>query len=227
MGRKIFVSYKYADDDVANLSAWKNSTVRDYVTEFENILDFSDNIYKGESDGEDLSKLSEFTIWQKLRDRIYDSSITVIFISPGMKENGKKDKDQWIPWEVSYSLKETSRKNKSGVSITSRSNAMIAVVLPDASGSYTYYLEKKNCCNSGCTTHHTDILFQIIRDNKFNLKTATKKNCNAARTIWYGDYSYIAAVKWSDFIQDYSTYLEAAYERRDNIDNYEIVKSIN
>lgn len=226
MGRKIFVSYKFADDNVANLSIWKNSTVRDYVTEFENILDLSDNIYKGESDGEDLSKLSEFTIWQKLRDRIYDSSITVIFISPGMKECGKKDKDQWIPWEVSYSLKETSRKNKNGLSITSRSNAMLAVVLPDASGSYAYYLEQKYCCDSGCIMHHSERLFQIIRDNMFNLKTVTKESCNTGRKIWRGEHSYIAAVKWSDFIQNYGTYLDAAYDRRDSIDNYEIVKTI-
>lgn len=64
------------------------------MTEFENLLDSSDHIYKGESDGEDLGDFSEETIWQKLRDRIYDSSITIIFISPGMKESGKKDKDQ-------------------------------------------------------------------------------------------------------------------------------------
>lgn len=31
-----------------------------------------------------------------------------------MKECGKKDKEQWIPWEISYSLKEPSRKNING-----------------------------------------------------------------------------------------------------------------
>ena len=39
MGKKIFVSYKYADDQVENLSVDQNSTVRDYVTEFEEKLD--------------------------------------------------------------------------------------------------------------------------------------------------------------------------------------------
>ena len=124
MGKKIFVSYKYGDDQVENLSYYENSTVRDYVTKFEDVLDSSDNIYKGESDGEDLSILSDDTIWEKLKDRIYDSSVTVIFISPGMKENWKLERDQWIPWEISYSLKEVSRKNKNGQAVTSRSNAM-------------------------------------------------------------------------------------------------------
>lgn len=75
-----------------------------------------------------LSDLDDDTIWEKLKNRIYDSTVTVIFISSNMKEEGHSDKDQWIPWEVSYSLKETSRKNKNGESITSKTNAMIAVV---------------------------------------------------------------------------------------------------
>lgn len=226
MGRKIFVSYKFADDQVENLEWWSNSTVRDYVTMFENMIDPSDHIYKGESDSEDLSALSEETIWQKLRDRIYDSSITIVFISPGMRESWKKDKDQWIPWEVSYSLKETSRKNKNGDAITSKTNAMIAVVLPDATGSYSYYLEGKTCCTSHCTTHHTEKLFQIIRDNKFNRKSATKRTCNNGETIWTGSCSYIEAVKWCDFKSNYNMYIDKAYERQKHIDDYKIVKTI-
>ena len=226
MGKKIFVSYRYGDDQVENLSYYENSTVRDYVTKFEDILDSSDNIYKGESDGEDLSVLSDDTIWEKLKDRIYDSSVTVVFISPGMKENWKLERDQWIPWEVSYSLKEVSRKNKNGQAVTSRSNAMLAVVLPDSNGSYSYYLESKNCCGSGCTTHHTDKLFSIIRKNKFNLKNPNKKVCDTGETIWYGEYSYIKAVKWSEFIKNYSTYIISACERQDNIDDYDICKEV-
>ena len=110
MGHKIFVSYKYADDDVKNLNYSENSTVRDYVTELENRIDSSNHIFKGESEGEDLSNLSEDTIWEKLKNRIYDSTLTIVFISPKMKEEGNSDRNQWIPWEISYSLKETKRK---------------------------------------------------------------------------------------------------------------------
>lgn len=43
-----------------------------------------------------------------------------------MKNVYKAEKEQWIPWEVSYSLKETSRKDKNGKSITSKTeNAII------------------------------------------------------------------------------------------------------
>ena len=94
MGHKIFVSYKYADADVKNLTWWGNSTVRDYVTEFQNKLSAEDDINKGEEDDEDLSGLSEEVIWEKLKNRIYDSSVTVVFISPNMRESGKADRDQ-------------------------------------------------------------------------------------------------------------------------------------
>ena len=159
MGKKIFVSYKYADDFVENLEEEVNSTVRDYVDLFEQKLDEEDDIYKGESDGEDLSKLSEDIIWEKLKDRIYDSSVTIVFISPGMREIGTEDKEQWIPWEISYSLKETSRRNKNGESVTSHSNAMIAVVLPDANGSYTYYLFYYSVYSDNCFLGTRYLLF--------------------------------------------------------------------
>ena len=58
------------------------------------------------------------------------------------------------------------------------------------------------------------------------MKEATKKVCDTGSTIWYGEYSYIKAVKWRDFINNYSTYIESACERQDNIDDYEICKEI-
>lgn len=226
MGRKIFVSYKYHDSLVKKLPNYYCTTARDYVTEFENKLDSSDHIYKGESDGEDLSKLSEKTIWEKLKDRIYDSSITIVFISPNMKDLSKFEKDQWIPWEVSYSLKEMSRKNSNGDAITSKSNAMIAVVLPDSLGSYSYFLERKSCCISGCTLVHLDRTFEIIRKNMFNYKKAKKEKCDNGSVIWYGTSSYIQAVKWCDFITDINKYIDAAIERQACIQDYDITKDV-
>lgn len=227
MGKKIFVSYKFADDQVEDLTSDKKSTVRDYIDQFEEKVDSSDDIYKGERDGEDLSDLSDDTIWEKLKNRIYDSSVTIVFISPGMKETCKKERDQWIPWEVSYSLKETSRKNKNGDPVTSHSNAMLAVVLPDRNGSYSYYLESRTCCDSKCTTHHTDKLFTIIKKNKFNrTKNAAKRTCNNEETVWTGTCSYIEAVKWVHFISDYQKYVDKAVDRQDNIDEYNICKEV-
>ncbi|MDO5311036.1 MAG: TIR domain-containing protein [Clostridia bacterium] len=226
MGYKIFVSYKYADGSVQKLPDVKGeTTVRNYVDLLETNFDSkTDNIYKGESDGEDLSKYSQEEIWEKLKDRIFDSSITIVIISPGMRESGRKDDSQWIPWEVAYSLRETTRNDR-----TSHTNAMIAVVLPDSSGSYEYYLESLNCCESGCRCEHTDRLFAILRRNMFNQKKADKKECKRGDTVFKGEFSYIKAIKWSDFISsraNMNAYLDGAVKRQDNVDQYEIVKEV-
>ncbi|MBQ9267370.1 MAG: TIR domain-containing protein [Clostridia bacterium] len=228
MGHKIFVSYKYADDSVKNLNYFENSTVRDYVDKLEDKIDNSNHIFKGESDGEDLSNLSNDEIWEKLKDRIYDSTLTIVFISPKMKDNSKSDREQWIPWEISYSLKEVKRRNEAGQSVTSKTNAMIAVVLPDVNNSYNYYLEEHVCCWPPCRTHHTDKLFKILRENKFNKKNPTQIKCqnDSDKKIYSGECSYIKAVKWGDFIDNIDKYIDEAYERQNNIEDYDICKEL-
>lgn len=222
MGHKIFVSYKYADSQVKSLAGQYESTVRSYVDELEKYFDASTHIYKGESSGEDLSNLEAETIWAKLRDRIFDSTMTIVLISPGMKVWWQNEKDQWIPWEVSFSLRTTKRKNQNGDTYTSNPNAMLAVVLPDTNGSYSYFLEEKSCCSEGCLLHHTENTFDIIRKNMFNYKYGNTSVCNSGATMWSGEASYIHSVKWCDFIANTDYYIDAAYARQKNISDYEI-----
>lgn len=229
MGHKIFVSYKYADSNVKNISGdfYHADTVRTYVDELANyISDASEHIYKGEYDGEDLSKLSDDTIWKKLKDKIYDSTLTIVMISPGMRETYKKDRDQWIPWEISYSLKEVLRKNISGRMVTSASNAILAIVLPNRQGSYSYYTYENTCCENKCRTLKTDILFKIMRDNMFNIKTPDVDICNNNSKIYHGDSSYIFSVKWEDFIKDPESYIQKAYDIQSKIAQYKITEEI-
>lgn len=228
MGHKIFISYKYADSDVRHITgeSWETNTVRDYVDVLQEKLSESNQIYKGESDGEDLSQLSEETIWQKLRDRIYDSTLTIVLISKNMKDPFKLEKNQWIPREISYSLKETSRKDSSGNSITSKTNAVLAVVIPDRNDSYRYYTYINSCCDTKCRTLLTNTLFKILRGNMFNLKSPNTSDCQSGSRIYYGDSSYIPSVEWDTFINDMDTYIDKAYEIQDNIDDYEIYKEV-
>lgn len=72
------------------------TAARDYVDEIQGLLAEEDHIYKGENDGESMESLAESTIGSKLGDKIFDSTITIVLISRGMREN-KPDKDQWIP----------------------------------------------------------------------------------------------------------------------------------
>lgn len=233
MGNKIFVSYKYHDSDVRYPHWGKNgiysnyygffnkATVRDYVDYFESKIDkVSDHIYKGEDDGEDLSNLSDERIKQLLADRIYDSSVTVVFISPNMKEKYKPEREQWIPWEISYSLKETTRKDKNGNQVTSRTNAVVAVIIPDKRGSYCYaykgqYGFYKQLDGNVC--------FNIIANNTNNMTTTSDYFFRTIRGQ-EGQLGYFIVVEWDKFISNYNKYINLAIENRDKIDYFNVQK---
>ena len=221
MGKKIFVSYKYSDklvQHLPNISYWDTTKVRDYVDILQSKIDSSDHIYKGEDDDEDMSTLADSTISSKLGDKIFDSSVTIVFISKGMKENNKPEKEQWIPWEISYSLKEQSRQYAN-----SKTNAVLAVVLPDENGSYEYFMEYNSACNS--TLLKRNMLFAILRENMLNIKNPQTYSCNGY-TLFEGYSSYIYSVKWDSFIKDINKYIEISLTIWENRNDYIIEKTI-
>ena len=224
MGRKIFISYKYGDTSVQHLN--RNgflgiTKVRDYVDELQEKLSSTDHLNKGELDGEDLSQFKDETIASKLRDKIYDSSVTIVLISPEMKDPYLPENEQWIPWEVSYSLKEVTRSDR-----TSRTNGVLAVVLPDTNGRYEYMLEPKTCCDDHCTLWHTSKLFSILDNNMFNKKVKEKSKTSQCETAYKGYPSYIHMIRWDEFIDNIDWYINLAIVLRDNIDDYTIYKTV-
>lgn len=227
MGRKIFVSYKYADNTVYPLNGDDSTTVRDYVDYLQDIKFSGDDVNKGEHDGEDLSQFKDETIRTKLKDKIFDSSITILLISQKMKNPEKLEDDQWIPWEISYSLREQSRNG-----YTSHANAIIAVVLPDKLNSYDYYIQKNILTKKpdgekiNTTSFNSDITFKIVTDNMFNEKFPSTIETFEGNTVYFGDCSYIKVVRWEDFIENTDEILENAIDIQNNIDRYNIYKTI-
>jgi len=213
---KIYTSYKYKDVSVRPLPGVNGTTVRQYVDLLQLYLDAHEHINKGEEDDEDLSALSDESIEALLRDRMFDSSVTIVLISKNMKED-KSERDQWIPWEIAYSLKETTREER-----TSRTNAVLAVVIPDESDSYGYFMQENICC----TRWPTCPVFKIIRRNIFNHKEPKKIVCEHGETHIDEDHSYIYIVKWDDFIKDVDIYLNRAIHINENINDYDIKKEI-
>ncbi len=217
MGKKVFISYKYKDTQVANINPNCKTICRDYVNELQEKLDETPHIYKAEEDDNDLSNFKDDTIASLLRDKIFDSSITVVLISKGMKTS-EQEEDQWIPWEISYSLKEYKRNNR-----TSLTNGIIAVVIPDEDGSYEYIIKDNPECNS--RTIKTSQLFNILKENMFNAIEKPMRECNGTK-IHTGEPSYIQIVKWATFINNINFFLDKAIDINDNISNYEITKTV-
>jgi hypothetical protein len=138
-----------------------------------------------------------------------------------MKEN-KPEKDQWIPWEVSYSLKEQTREKQN-----SKTNAVLAVVLPDEHNSYEYFITNNICPYCNCRSLNTSILFHILQENMFNKKSPIFSDCNyCGQKIYTGEPSYIRSVKWDDLINNINSYIDIALKIRANINEYEIRKNL-
>jgi hypothetical protein len=224
MGRKIFITYKYGDTNVPYINGISGTKARHYVDVLQSHLAADDHINKGEADNESLENFRDSTIESKLRNKIYDSSITIILVSKGMKDVYASERDQWMPWEISYSLREHSRDGR-----TSQSNALLAVVLPDPYASYDYFIKENTCSSCHCRTLMTDFLFRIMRDNMFNIKKPVRSECayhDAASKPYLGNSSYISSVKWSDFMGGISNYLDIACAINNKIDEYNITKAV-
>lgn len=221
---KIFTSYKYWDTGVRPIEGVQVTKARDYVDLLDDYLRALGHINKSESDDEDISNLSDDTISQKLNDRIYDSSVTIVLISKNMKEE-RGEKDQWIPREVSYSLTENNRGG-----MISHTNAMLAIVIPDENHSYEYYIESKDCPHCNTITWKNSQLFDILSSNMFNRVSPKQQRCRdgACNSNYHigGDHSYIHPVKWDDFIYDINKYVDHAISVKENIDHYNITKEL-
>lgn len=217
MGRNVFVSYKYKDSNVAPLRYGYSSTVRDYVNKLETILAENGHAYYGEHEDEDLSWWTDDQIYERLKNKIFPTSCTIVLISPNMRDYGRRDRSQWIPWEIYYSLRLATRSG-----YTSRRNGILAVVLPDKYGCYDYALQTGTCCSTPCTKHLTNNFFNILKYNMFNRKSGCDRICNNSDRIWDGEFSYIPMIKWSDFINDVNHQIERVEKIRDRADEYDL-----
>jgi hypothetical protein len=229
MGRKIFVSYKYKDEKVAKLQNYyyeevdgimkfneRNTRVRDYVDKLQEKIG-RDNMNLGEKDGESLADFTDQQIETVLKQRIRQCSITIVMISKGMKELIKSEKEQWIPWEISYSLSVVPTGGN-----TKQMNAVLGVVLPDETGTYDWYYKENPQCNS--LTHFYRQLFKILQDNMFNIFNKDIRDCNGSKIHQNPEPSLIKTVKWHDFMDgnNHEYYINRALEIKDNAKAYDV-----
>lgn len=185
MVKRVFISYKYPE----------GSSYRDRL-----ISKLANGSYKylGETNKtKDISSLDEATIGSILSDKIYNTHVTVILISPNILDS------DWIPWEVSYSLREINRANRN-----SSRNGMVAVVLPDENNRYDYMIET----NQEGETINTSNLPNIISNNMFN---ATKESRHDSSNTEFG--SYISIYRWNEFCNNLNEIINTAYNKSESM----------
>ena len=192
MAHKTFISYKHSE----------SQTLRDNIIKK---LGDDATYYKGEtSDSPDLSDLKTETIKKKLSDMMYDTSVTIVILSPNMRES------KWIDWEIEYALKNITRKDR-----TSHTNGVVAVIMK-VDGSYSWFKKSGvNCYGTGIVKYEMDKIYKIISANHFN-SNPPKWHCNECETYDWLNGSYITFVEEDDFLAEPSKYIDNAYDKSEN-----------
>lgn len=217
MGRNVFVSYKYWDNSVRQFDKEEETIVRDYVNIVERVLEkTSEYYYRGEKDGEDNSELDYDLVKGIISDKIFRTSITIVLISPKMFENISETK-QWIPWEISYSL-----RNKYRFDGNSYMNAILAVILPDRKGKYNYAIRS---CNGGIFVKEK-AFFEILLANMFNRKYTRHTVDCYGNPKYVPQESYVVLAKWNDFYNNPDYYLDFSLDNRSEWDQFNVRKKL-
>ena len=192
MAHKTFISYKYSEA----------CDLRDDIID---ALGDDASYYKGEtSDSPDLTDTSTENIKKNLKDMMYDTSVTIVIISPNMK------KSKWIDWEIEYCLKSISRKER-----TSHTNGIVGVIMKQ-NGGYSW-IKTTNTNEDGCSSssYQSDKLYDIINNNRFN-QNPKEYTCEKCKTVDSLTGSYIALVEEEDFLNNPNKYIDNAYEKSEN-----------
>lgn len=200
MARETFIAYKYSEAQ----------DLRDEIIEK---LGTDASYYQGETaDSPDLTGETIDKIKNGLKDMIFGTSVTIVIISPNLK------KSEWVDWEIEYSLKEYKRQTT-----TSRTNGVIGVIMKYNDGYDWLINESVN--TDGCTTRYIDNskLYDIVKDNRYNLNTDDKYSCPNCQSFDQLNGSYIALVEEESFLRNPSHYIENAYDKS-KTNNYTLSK---
>jgi hypothetical protein len=201
MARETFIAYKYSEA----------TDLRDKIIKK---LGDDASYYQGETaDSPDLTDTSTENIKESLKDMIFGTSVTIAIISPNLK------KSRWVDWEIEYSLKEYKRGNT-----TSRTNGIVGVVMK-VNGTYDWLISSSQNAD-GCSsrTIENSLLYDIIKNNRFNLNTDDKYTCQTCKTFDQLKGSYISLVEEDRFLGNPQHFIENAYDKSKSINDFNLTK---
>ncbi len=201
MAHKTFISYKYSE----------STNLRDRIIK---ALGEDATYYQGEtSESPDLTDTSTENIKNNLKNMMYDTSVTIVILSPKMTDS------KWIDWEIEYCLKDITRKNR-----TSHTNGIVGVIMKYNGGYDWFKNTHKN--NDGCisNSYKEDKVYSIITNNRFN-QNPKQYSCDTCKTVDALTGSYISYVEEEAFLFNPQRYIDNAYEKSENdAEGYDLCK---
>lgn len=199
MAHKTFISYKYSE-------------ARDLRDKIIDALGEDSSYYKGEtSESPNMDDLNTETIKKNLCDMMYDTSVTIVIISPNMKDS------KWIDWEINYCLRKQTRKGR-----TSQRNGIVGVIMK-FNGSYDW-IKSTVKKSDGCSVSYYDnsLMYDIINKNRSN-QNPKRYNCDTCRCIDRLSGSYISLIEEDEFLSNPTKFINNAFDKSENdASGYEI-----
>lgn len=202
MANKVFISFRFSD----------GKKYKDILVEKFKELSYTIN----KSEDKNRSGMSEDTIQKYLYEKLSDSSITIVILTPNainyhVKDNFsyKKVYDDWLYDELRYSLEDRTGN---------RTNGIIALYTPEA----------KNYVISSESEEVTKIsnFENLVRKNMFNVKNEFK-HCKI-ESRWDADVDhYISLIDFEKFINNPKHYIDLAIEKRNRLNEFNLVKRMN
>lgn len=188
---KIFVSYKYSD----------GRQLKDKIMK---LLGDQGHIYKGERGWKELN-VADNTIKEYLKDMIFDSSVTIVVISPKVRQS------EWVDWEIRYSLTTTRRKG-----IRSKRNGLLCVIQNEKAFSKLGAITKNTTWARDFYGHLNSLIFppSIVS----NLQNTFGSGGHLLETIglnedYEGCEDYAIVVSEDTFLKNPNRYINLAFNR--------------
>jgi len=200
MAKKTFISYKYHE-------------ARDLRNKIIEKLGDDAKYYRGETSiSPNLSDATTDRIKEHLKNMIFSTSVTIVIISPRMKES------KWIDWEIEYSLHNYKRGD-----ITSGSNGIVGVIMNINGSSDWIKIHSINTHGVYKVQFRNEYLYPIISENHYN-SNPPLKHCDDCNTYDSINGSFITMVDEDEFLRYPSYYINNAYDKSKQLYNYKLKK---
>ena len=202
MATKVFISFRFSDG-------------KEIKDELVDLFDESTEVIN-RSEDVDRSQMSEDTIQEYLYEKLKDTSVTIVLLTPeavSYRKNWIGNYDDWLYDELRYSLEDRNNNRTNGVVAVYTDDAKDMIL--ESSSHYCSHCQETKSCRT------LKFFDNLARKNMLNIKQSYKKNlCNDL----YDDShdSYISLVSLEEFKQDHTKYIDNAKDKRDRLHEFNI-----